>query len=306
MVRVESCDTSCDTDVKYFTKKQHHVIGHVPLCVMNLMIECWQWHMGVVARDGSYYVLNGNTCENAKFCDVLWSVYPQTESKRIEKFHNRFGNVHCYNASELGLLCAIVSKWKRFAKIVAQCLPFLKYCKEETAFKMMDDRDDENYRAFDAVRLSDDTLNKYCRTEHERIFLTMACIELTKLSLNAVLRDCDILPQRTDSADERLGFIEHFLTTLSSKKTKDRSQHSMEDCKEECRRMKKLFERLCKQRKQSLLWLVNLPDSSWYEYSKHNLENTESMLKWLSACRTKTVPPHMIYTTLLSINASMM
>jgi hypothetical protein len=126
------------------------------------------------------------------------------------------------------------------------------------------------------------------------------------LSLNAVLRDCDILPQRTDSADERLGFIEHFLTTLSSKKTKDRSQHSMEDCKEECRRMKKLFERLCKQRKQSLLWLVNLPDSSWYEYSKHNLENTESMLKWLSACRTKTVPPHMIYTTLLSINASMM
>lgn len=290
MIRAESCDEMLSPKDRFMNRKQHHIVCGVPFNVLNIMIDCWQWHLFVTEENNDYTVLNGASLgEDARFCNVLNQCYPNVDPTCLRAFHEQFGHAHCYNASELGLLYAISTNEDVFYRMMRDCI--------NKVYVTNDGR-----VAFDDVSGVNGTVpvlpaawyETFCKTEHERIYLNMACVVMVKNFFKETIGFDSV-----DVIESRLSALKTFVT-----ERKTFADLSVGDSSDKIGGLlANNIAEACARKKETLLWLVGLPHSSWYEYSKHGVDNIERMLTWLSQCRARMLPPHLVHASMLSMKA---
>jgi hypothetical protein len=306
MIREEECDNTLTPKDRFFTRKQNKTVCDVPFNALNIMIDCWQWHLFVQTPNSgdnmpnTCVVLNGSMVENElcggdgtemKFCNALNVCFPEIEESSLRRFHSVFGHIHCYNASELGLLYAISCKKKIFYKLFRECVPWLNMTEDGRLCSPFDENSKKRHETY----LSKVWYDTLCANEHERIYLNQTCMLLVKLCCKQMIftetSDVELLKKQLDTLK---GFANDCNTLKISNKQEDMGWNYF----------KKTIVSTCKDRKSTLWWLVGLRQSSWYEYSKHNIDNIERMLSWLASCRVRSIPPHLLHASLLAMDGS--
>lgn len=313
MIRGEECDASLSNKDRFFTRKQNKFVCEVPLNVFNIMLDCWQWHLflsngdtdavGPTPSSNAYVVVNGTMIRNEgdgggdgmKFCNVLNACFPDIDEACLRRFHAQFGHIHCYNASELGLLYAVAAKKKIFYRLFRTCVKWLHVTDDGCLRSPFDDDSKKRHEAY----LPEEWYEKLCSTEHERIYLNQTCMLLVKLCCKALICNDE---SDVETQIEQLNALKRFVDDCDTLNASGK-QPSSEDAVI-WNKFKKTIAYTCKERKSTLWWLVGLRQSSWYEYSKHNVDNIERMLSWLASCRVRTIPPHLLHASLLAMDGS--